>query len=96
MERELYYKNNINIGLYNLYCELIEKLDPLYSHYIDKYEDDGEVCEAIGDLFGDIVIAINEFLADTNLKNKIKDTVEQVYLDGKIDGVKNYAKEIGE
>jgi len=96
MERELYYENNINIGLYHLQGALMEKLDPLYSYYLNKYEYDGEVCEAIGDLFADIDNAIGEFLADTNLKNKIKDTVEQVYLDGKIDGVKNYAKKEGE
>ena len=96
MEREIYYENNINIGLYHLYNDLIEKLDPLYSHYIDKYEDDGEVCEAIGDLFADIVIAINEFLSDTNFKDEIKNTVKQAYLEGKIDGVKNYVKEKGE
>lgn len=96
MERELYYENNINIGLYHLQGELMEKLDPLYSYYLNKYEYDGEVCEAIGDLFADIDNAIGEFLAGTNLKNKIKDTVEQVYLDGKIDGVKNYAKKEGE
>ena len=41
MERELYYENNINIGLYHLHNDLMGKLDSLYSHYIDKYEDDG-------------------------------------------------------
>lgn len=96
MEKELYYENNINIGLYHLCGELIEKLDPLYSYYLNKYEDDGEVCEAIGDLFEDINIAINEFFANTNFKDKIRNAILQVYLDGKIDGVKNYAKKEGE
>ena len=96
MERELYYENNINIGVYYLLGELREELDPLYEHYLNKYENDGEVCEAIGDLFADIDIAINEFLSSTNFKDKIKNTVEQVYLDGKIDGVKNYAEKKGE
>ena len=96
MEREIYYENNINIGLYHLQGELIEKLDPLYSHYIEKYEDDGEVCEAISDLFGDIDHAIGEFLADTNFKAKMKNTIIQAYLEGKLDGVKNYIKEKGE
>lgn len=96
MEREIYYENNINIGLYYLHNELMGELDSLYSHYIDKYEDDGEVCEAIGDLFIDIDNAIGEFLSSTNFKDKIRNTVEQVYLNGKIDGVKNYANKEGE
>lgn len=96
MENEIYYENNINIGLYHLHNDLMEKLDSLYSHYINKYEDDGEVCEAIGDLFGDIDNAIGEFLMDTNFKDEIKNTIKQAYLEGKIDGVKNYVKEKGE
>ena len=96
MERELYYENNINIGLYHLHNDLMGKLDSLYSRYIDKYEDDGEVCEAIGDLFVDIDNAIGEFLADTNFKDEIKNTVKQAYLEGKINGVKDYVKKKGE
>ena len=72
MERELYYENNINIGLYHLHNE------------------------AISDLFGDIDHAIGEFLADTNFKAKMKNTIIQAYLEGKLDGVKNKKKEKGE
>ena len=96
MEREIHYENNINIGLHHIHRDLMEKLNLLYSDYLNEYEYNGVVCEIIFDLFEDIDYTIGDFFADTNFKNKIKNTVERVYLDGKIDGVKNYAKKEGE